>query len=79
MWNASVLVLQMGVIYEVHNLDGRRWHENWLRHSSNIKGNTHTDSQTHRKQSDLISLLQFFFQNKESRLKRESCPCVLTN
>jgi hypothetical protein len=44
-----VLVLLMGVIYEVHRWDGVRWHdirtkfqEDWLGHSGNTKAITST-------------------------------------
>jgi hypothetical protein len=51
-WEASQLVLLMGVTYEVHCRDGLRWHdihtkfhEHWFRHAGNIKVITLTISE----------------------------------
>jgi hypothetical protein len=48
-------------------------HKDWFRHSAVERRHTHTHrhTQTHRKQDGLISLLYFFFQNKENKLKKE--------
>jgi hypothetical protein len=46
-----------------------KYHKDWLSHSKINRGKTfrHTDTHTHRQESDLIILLSFS-QNKESRL-----------
>jgi hypothetical protein len=72
-----MLVLLMGEMYELCRSDGLRshdidteYHEDWFSHSNVNKGDTHTDTQTHRQQGDLISLF-LFLQNKESMIKTE--------
>jgi hypothetical protein len=53
--------------YEIHT----KFHKNWFSHSEVST----RDSQTHRQHGDNISVL-LFFQNKESRLKRDNICSV---
>jgi hypothetical protein len=42
------------------------WLVGWFSHSGDVRG----DTRIHRQHFDLISLLLFCFQNKESRLRK---------
>jgi hypothetical protein len=76
---ATKLVLLMGGIYDVRRWDGLKCLDiipSFIKTDSPIQkligGGGYTDRHTHtyRQQGDLISLL-LFYQNKESRLKKE--------
>jgi hypothetical protein len=52
------------MLHDIH----AKFHEDWFGHSKVNEGDTHTDTRTHRQESDFISLL-LFFRNKGSMLK----------
>jgi hypothetical protein len=52
-----------GVMIYVHT----KFHKYWFRRSKADRRDTHTDTETHRRDGDLIGLLSLF-KNKESRL-----------